>query len=152
MMDWILIGIAVSLGSGEGASAAAATGLVAEAQAPTGKFTTATEVRPILDATRGSWIALRDYGGQDLLYVTHLLAWRCGLAQLRYGINGGDLQVWDLPPCHAGTASPNALLPEDGMPYLAFAAGLVDRVEIELTYDDLSVDTAAFDRAQVMMP
>ena len=38
------------------------------------------------------------------------------------------------------------------MPYLAFAAGSVDRVEIELTYDDLSVDTAAFDRAQVMMP
>ncbi|MFZ5965079.1 hypothetical protein ACOXXX_19210 [Thalassococcus sp. BH17M4-6] len=159
MLDFVLIAIAAAFGgAGEGAPsvaaapAAAPAGLVAEAQQPTGQFTTATEVRPILDMTKGNWVALRDYGGQDLLYVTHLLAWRCGLAQMRYAVNGGALQVWDLPPCHEGTTSPNALTPDDGLPYIGFPAGSVAQVQIELTYDDLTVDSATFARDDVLMP
>ena len=162
MLDVLLIVLAQVLG-GPQADTATATAAVpsqaepprakqAEPQVATGRFTTALEVRPILTATRGNWVALRDYDGQDLLYLTHLLAWRCGLLALRVGVNGAAPQDWPLPPCHADSAAPNALLPEDGLPYLAFPAGTVDSVDVQITYDDLTTDNAAFARAAIMMP
>lgn len=126
--------------------------LVAEPQVPTGKFTTAVEVKPILELTTANWVAVREYGGEDLVYVTHLMAWRCGLAQMRFAVNGAELEEWPLPPCHLDTASPNAILAEDGLPYRGFALGSVDSIEIELTYDDLSTQTSRFERKAVLMP
>ena len=126
--------------------------LVAEPQESTGKFTTATEVRPILNATKGNWIAVREFDGKDLVYVTQILAWRCGLVELTLQINEGTPEIWDLPPCHEDTASPNAILAEDGLPYRAYPLGSVQSVTIGLTYDDLSTDGATFQRAQVLMP
>ncbi|MEQ9261351.1 MAG: hypothetical protein RIG84_19865 [Roseovarius sp.] len=125
---------------------------IAEPQVPSGKFTTAVEVKPILAATRASWVAVRDYGGQDLLYVTHLLSWRCGLHQMRYAVNGGPMQVYDLPPCHVDTATPNAITPEDGLPYLTYAPGEVEFITVELLYDDMTTEKASFMRADVLMP
>jgi hypothetical protein len=124
----------------------------AEQQVPSGKFTTAIEVKPILTATRSNWVALRDWDGQDLLYVTHLWSWRCGLVAMRVAINDGSYEDWPLPTCHEDTASPNAILESDGLPYRAFPAGSVSRILVEVTYDDLSVDRAEFERKAVMMP
>ncbi len=126
--------------------------LVAEPQVPSGKFTTATEVKPILNATRGNWVALRDYNGQDLLYVTHLWSWRCGLAQMSVSINGAVPEIWPLPPCHAETAAPNAIIESDGLPFRSFPSGSVAQIAVELIYDDLSTDSAIFARSQVLMP
>ncbi|SDC95729.1 hypothetical protein [Ruegeria marina] len=126
--------------------------LVAEPQEPTGRFTTAVEVRPILNATRGNWVALRDYDGQDLLYVTHLWSWRCGLAQIRIGINGAEPEIWPLPACHGDTAAPNAITESDGLPFRSFPSGSVAQIDVELVYDDLGEDAAGFSRAQVLMP
>lgn len=126
--------------------------LVAEPQEPTGRFTTATEVRPILRATRGNWVALREYGGQDLLYFTHLLAWRCGLVRLRYAVNGASPAVFPLPPCHAAEAQPNALKPEDGLPYVTYPPGAVQRVDVTIVYDDLTEDQISVERAGVLIP
>lgn len=126
--------------------------LAAEPQTPTGKFTTATEVRPILSATKSSWVAVREYDGQDLLYVTHLFAWRCGLAELKVGVNGGLPQVWPLPPCHLNTASPNAITETDGLPYVRFPLGSVKTIEVHVIYDDLGTDMALFGRKSVLMP
>ncbi|WP_246253353.1 hypothetical protein [Sulfitobacter maritimus] len=75
-------------------------GLAAEDQTPSGRFTTAAEVKPILDVTRGSWVAVRDYNGQDYVYVTHLWSWRCGLAAMAISVNDQAMQNWPMPPCH----------------------------------------------------
>jgi len=125
---------------------AAKPGLVAEPQTPTGRFTTATEVKPILNATKANWIHVRDFDGKDLLYVTHLWSWRCGLLEMRVGINGNTPEIWPLPECHLDHASPAAMLEEDGLPYAEFGAGSIAMVEVEITYDDLSKDSVKFNR------
>ncbi|MEQ8877276.1 MAG: hypothetical protein RIC49_12780 [Phycisphaerales bacterium] len=166
MIDWILAGIALALGGGAesgeastgvadpaGVSAGgAATAFAPEPQVPTGQFTTAVEVKPILQATKGNWVAVREYEGQDLVYVTHLLSWRCGMHQLRYAINDGAMQVWPMPPCLTATAQPNAIRTEDGLPYQVFGLGQVQSVSVEILFDDLTTDSARFERAQVLMP
>lgn len=127
-------------------------GLVAEPQTPTGRFTTATEVRPILTATRGSWILVREFNGKDLLYVTHLWAWRCGLVEIRIGINGNPPAVWPMPDCHLDQPSPGAITEDDGLPYGEFALGSIAMIEVELTYDDLTTDSAKFNRNGMLLP
>lgn len=127
-------------------------GLIAEPQNPEGKFTTATEVKPILTATKGNWVALRDFGGQDLVYVTHLWAWRCGLSAMALSINDGPMKNVPLPACHPEYAAPNAILEEDGLPYLTYPQGSVERIAVQIIYDDLSHDMATFSSDQIRIP
>ena len=127
-------------------------GLQAEPQTPSGKFTTATEVKPILDATKGNWVAVREFNGQDLLYVTHLWGWRCGLAAMAISVNDEPMQNWPLPPCHMQYATPNAILDDDGLPYLTLRLGSEQSITIQVVYDDLSMDAARFARGDVLIP
>ncbi|MDF1718142.1 MAG: hypothetical protein P1U75_15920 [Antarcticimicrobium sp.] len=127
-------------------------GLVAEPQVPSGKFTTATEVKPIFAATKANWIAVRLYEGVDYLYVTQIWSWRCGLVQMRVGVNGGPLEVWPLPPCHEEYATPNAVLEDDGNPLRMYPPNSIAYVDVEVTFDDLSTDHAQFTRSSVLMP
>lgn len=126
--------------------------LVAEPQEPSGKFTTATEVRPILNATKGNWIAVREFDGKDLVYVTHLWTWRCGLLEMRLGINGAAPEIWPLPDCHMDQPMPGVVLEQDGLPYRSFELGSVQSIDVQITYDDLGTDAVSFDRSQVLMP
>jgi hypothetical protein len=127
-------------------------GLVADPQTPSGKFTTAAEVKPILNATKGNWVAVRDFNGQDLLYVSHLWAWRCGLKALAISVNGEQMQNWPLPACHDQFTTPNAVLEGDGVPYLSLKRGSVATVTIQIVYDDLSIDVARFERGNILIP
>ncbi len=123
----------------------------AEPQDPTGRFTTAVEVRPILAMTRNNWVAVRDWDGRDLLYVTHILGWRCGLVALHVGINGAPAEAWPLPPCLEDTNAPNAIT-DDAVIYKSYPAGSIESVLVEITYDDLSTDRAEFERKTIQMP
>lgn len=124
----------------------------AEQQVATGRFTTAVEVKPILGATRANWIAVREFDGQDLVYVTHLWAWRCGLVAIHVGINGAAPEPWPLPDCHEDTNAPNAMLPDDGLPYRAFPLKSVDSMTVEVIYDDLTTEKISFNRQGALMP
>lgn len=146
--------LGVALGIEPDAAAPKLATRAPEDQTPTGQFTTAAEVKPILTATQGSWVAVRNYEGQDLLYFTQILAWRCGLWEVRYGINGAPADTpLPLEPCHAGTNAPNALTDVTGYPpFIAFAENSIETVTIQMLFDDGTVDGATFDRAAIQMP
>ncbi len=72
-------------------------GLVPDPQVPSGKFTTAAEVKPILTATKANWVVLRPYEGKDWLYITHLWSWRCGLKAIAISLNNEPMQNWPMP-------------------------------------------------------
>ncbi|MDZ4309455.1 MAG: hypothetical protein U1A24_02690 [Cypionkella sp.] len=116
-------------------------------------FTTAAEIKPILDATRANWIAVREYDGKDLLYFTHLLAWRCGLSEIRYGLNGAAPdKIWPMEPCYDTEPQPNALKMEGAEIYLTEPLGSIQTINVSVTYDDGSEASADFNRAAVMTP
>lgn len=134
----------------------AAIGVVLATLLPHGQisaqgFTSAAEVRPILEATKANWVAVREYDGADLVYFTQLLAWRCGLSEIRYGLNGAEPEIgFPMEPCYEGTAQPNAI--KSDAIYLREALGSVNSVSVRLIFDDGSTADARFERAQVLMP
>lgn len=127
---------------------------VPEPQTPTGKYTTALEVKPILGMTKSNWVAVRNYEGQDFLYFTHLLAWRCGMWDIRFGVNGSPAtEQVAMEPCHEDLATPNALVEvADYLPYVIMPPDFVQSVYVEITFDDGSVDFAQFDRGEIQIP
>lgn len=116
-------------------------------------FTTATEVKPILDMTKANWVALREYDGNDLLYFTHLESWRCGLSQIRYSVNSAAAgAVYEMEPCHEGEAQPNAMKLENHLPYVTLPLQMVNTVTVVIVYDDGSEDRMDYERKQILMP
>lgn len=111
---------------------------------------TAAQVKPILQVTKGNWIAVREFNGQDLLYFTHLEVFRCGLDQIRFMVNGAAPVVWETPPCPGDETFSE--IPADRLPYTGFPLGSIETVQIELTYDDGTVESETFERAAVMTP
>lgn len=122
---------------------------IASAQA----FTTSAEVRPILEATRANWVALREYDGRDLLYFTHLEAWRCGIREIRFGVNTltADL-IWGVEPCYRDTASPNALTDDSRVPYMPMPLDSAQTVTVELVFDDGSTISQDYTRKAILLP
>ena len=88
----------------------------------------------------------------SLLYVTHIWGWRCGLKAMAISVNGETMQNWPLPPCHMKFTTPNAILEDDGLPYLRLKLGAVQTIDIQIVYDDLSMDAARFERGNVLIP
>jgi len=116
-----------------------------------GKFLTAAEVKPILNATKGNWIAVRKFDGKDLLYFTHLLSWRCGLSAIHYGVNS-DIAVLNLPlePCDEEAANP-AALSETQPIYAQYPLGSIYFVTVKIVYDDGTSDQMSFKRKAIEM-
>jgi len=114
-------------------------------------FTTAAEVRPILQATKAQWVAVREYDGKDLVYFTQLLSWRCGLSEIRYGLNSAPPETLFLMEiCHEGTPTPNAITGDTI--YLTEPLGSVQSIRLRITYDDGGTEEAIFARGQILMP
>ncbi|MGR3660213.1 MAG: hypothetical protein ACU0CA_03365 [Paracoccaceae bacterium] len=148
----LIIFTGIGLGIAGFASAQSANSFAAEDQTASGKFTTATEVKMILDATKDDWIGVRNWNGNDLLYFSNLLAWRCGTHEISYSVNGAEMQVLAMEPCYIDEPAPNALkLDGDIQLYLVFEENSIETIEVHVLYDDLSEVTVPYERAAVQM-
>jgi len=114
----------------------------------TAQFNTAAEVKPIVQMIVPNWISLREYNGQDLLYFTLLEVYRCGIDQIRYVINDGKPGVWETPPCEGDETFSE--IPADRLPYATFKLGAIQKLRIELTFDDGTVQTESYERAAIL--
>lgn len=117
-------------------------------------YTTAAEVKPILSMTKPNWIAVREWEGADLIYFTNALSWRCGVTEIRYGVNGAvPDQVLAMEPCYETEAAPNALKMDGGiLPYITLPLGSVQTVSVLMIYDDGTEEPADYARAAVLIP
>lgn len=112
------------------------------------QFNTSAEVKPILKMIKPQWISLREYNGEDLLYFTLLEVYRCGIEQIRFIINDGKPSVWETEPCEGDETFSE--IGEDRLPYTSFPLKSVDKVRIELTYDDGDIEWAEYLRSDVL--
>jgi len=114
------------------------------------QFTTAEEVKPMLDFTRADWVSLREFNGNDQLLFTQILAWRCGIDRISYAINGEKRQRLKVEPCYEGETRPNDFKDSDFLPYVTFPVGSVDKVTVWLIYDDGSTDKEDYKRKAIL--
>ena len=58
-------------------------------------------VKKALKVSKGRWIAFRNFHGNQLVYFSSLVTWKCAISELRYSVNGTALdQRWPLPSCN----------------------------------------------------
>ena len=94
---------------------------------------TAGQEKQILEMTKNNWIAYRDFNGRQLIYFTHLEAWKCGILQVSYSINSEALdQIYLLQPCDPN--NPNAVTTDK--PYISLPLGTSQTIAVQLTYED----------------
>ena len=71
--------------------------------------------KKILEQLWTAWISFREWEGLTV-YFTHLISYRCGIKEIRYGLNDGAPDtVWPLPPCDR--TNPHAV-PENAKIYM----------------------------------
>ncbi len=129
------------------------TGLTPEDQTPSGKFTTAAEVGPILQMTQGNWAAVREYDGKDLVYWSHIFSWRCGLKGAKYSINDAPLQDLPMPDCHMKYSQPNSILNEEAlMTFHTHELGSIKSVRIDVLLDNLTTQSVTLLRENILIP
>lgn len=87
----------------------------------------------VLDMTRGSWAYFRDYNSRQLVYFTHLEAYKCGIAAVRYSLNSDALdKSWTLQPCDP--KKPHNITTDK--PYIALPLGTAKSITVQLTFND----------------
>ncbi len=71
---------------------------------------------------------------------------------MRYGINSDVADTpYALEECFEGTAAPNALDPNVHDIYITLPLGSVQKITVDVKYDDGSVNSVTFDRASIQI-
>jgi hypothetical protein len=91
--------------------------------------------RQIVPLIKANWVALRNYAGRQFIYFSNLLAYRCGLNEIRYSVNSDALdRVFPLPPCNP--AQPQAIDAVRYPPFVTLAPGTAKQVTVQATFKD----------------
>lgn len=54
--------------------------------------------KQILEQMWTAWLSFREYNGH-LVYFSHLVSYRCGIAKIEYSIDGGPAESWPIEAC-----------------------------------------------------
>jgi hypothetical protein len=100
--------------------------------------------KQILPLIKANWLAFRNYSGKQFIYFGNLLAYRCGLAEIRYSVNSDALdQTFPLPPCDP--ANPQALDVAKYPPFVTLPPGTAKQVSVQAVFKDgAKTDMARF--------
>lgn len=110
-------------------------------------FTTQAEVQPIIEMTRANWVAIGTATGRDLLYFTHLLSWRCGVEEIRYGLNGAAPEtVLQMEQCHRDSNQPNAIR---DLPFIGYGLDTIGAVTVLVAFADGTELVQEFARSEI---
>ncbi len=95
----------------------------------------AGQEKQIVPLIKSNWVAFRNYSGRQFIYFSNLLAYRCGLAEIRYSINSDALdQKFPLPPCDP--AQPQALDATKYPPFVTLAPGTAKQIAVQPVFKD----------------
>jgi hypothetical protein len=95
----------------------------------------AGQEKQILPLIKSSWIAFTVYTGRQFIYFSNMLAYRCGLAEIRYSINSQSLnQKFPLPPCDA--TNPQALDTVKYPPFVTLPLGTAKELAVQAVFKD----------------
>jgi hypothetical protein len=91
--------------------------------------------KQIVPLIKANWVAFRNYSGRQFIYFSNLLAYRCGLGEIRYSVNSDALdRTFPLPPCNP--AQPRALDTVRYPPFVTLAPGTASQVAVQATFKD----------------
>ena len=91
------------------------------------------DMKKILNLTQNSWVSFRDFNGKQLIYFTHLEAYRCGIKEVRYSLNNDDLdKIWELDSCESEGISS---IKKD-LVYLRLPLGTAKSIAVQLVFSD----------------
>lgn len=103
------------------------------------------QIKSILAMTKANWVSFRDWEGKQLIYFTHLEAWKCGIDKVLYGLNDAPVETeWQLEACNP--KQPNTVTKDK--PYLTLPAGSVKQIRVQLMFPDgttSSIETFVYD-------
>lgn len=117
-------------------------------------FLDVDQVKPILvDVIKDDWVAVRVYNGQDFVYFTPVLSWRCVLESLHYGLNGQEPATeFKMEPCYPEFSNANVFQQDQFLKHINAPEGAVQTVTMRLTFKDGSTADGTFARSDVFTP
>ena len=93
------------------------------------------QLKVMAEAAKGQWVAFRNWDGKQLIYFTIVVTYHCGLAEIRYSLNGAGLgERWPVPACNP--QMPFNVDAQKDKIYLALEPGSVSAVSLQLVYAD----------------
>ena len=101
-------------------------------------LTTPEGARMIHGTIKDQILAFRQDGDSDFIYLTAILAWRCGIKRLTYSVNDDPMALeFPLEPCHRDLRDPNSFDGALSFPiYLKVPVGSIAKMTLHVVYDD----------------
>ncbi|WP_022703093.1 hypothetical protein [Pseudorhodobacter ferrugineus] len=118
--------------------------------APPSDFTTPQGAAYIHQQIKDQIVSFTENGDQDLIYFTAILAWRCGVQEIYYGLNDAPIvTALPLEPCNRDLRQPNqSKFRDQTYPmYITVPKGSAQSVSLRVIYEDGTVAEFVAERA-----